>query len=63
MRRNSDSSRMMIILIELMLPGPGSVKRLDFYISWFLKDNIYQGSPRTIPKLKATITEKIAVIS
>ena len=33
-----------------------------FFLEWFLKNNIYQGNPRTIDALKAAIIEKIQVI-
>ena len=35
----------------------------DFFLWGFLKDNIYQGNPRTIDALKSAITEKLQAIT
>jgi len=34
----------------------------DFYLWRFLKDNVYQGNPQTIEKLKTAITAKVRAI-
>ena len=35
----------------------------DFYLWGYLKDNVYQDNPQTIPELKTAITAKIRRIS
>ena len=35
----------------------------DFYLWGYLKDNVYQDNPQTIPELKTAITTKIRTVS
>ena len=34
----------------------------DFYLWGYLKDNVYQNNPQTVPELKRAITNKIRAI-